>query len=110
LPGNRGNCTLFTVNTAARILALAALTATLGACVENLSEADRSDPGIRARVEANLAAQRDLDLRYVTLDVHAGIVTVSGLVHSWDEKRKIERIVNGTGGFQQAIFNLAIQD
>lgn len=106
----RKNCTLFAVNAAFRLLTVACLAAALSACAENLTEADRSDPGIRARVEANLAAHREIDMRYVTLDVHSGIVTVSGMVHSWEEKRGIERIVNATGGYQQAIFNLAIQE
>ena len=95
---------------ASRLAVLTLLVCAFGACVENLSEADKSDPGIRARVEANLAAHRELDLRYVTLDVHSGVITLSGLVHSWDEKQAVEHIVNATGGFQQAVFNLAIQE
>jgi osmotically-inducible protein OsmY len=101
---------IIAVKTAAKLVLLLAVAALASACGENLSEADKSDPGIRARVEANLAAHRELDLKFITLDVHSGIVTVSGLVHSWEEKQLVQRVVNQTGGFQQAIFNLAIQE
>jgi osmotically-inducible protein OsmY len=92
------------------VLVVVVLAAFAAGCSENLSEADRSDPGILARLQANLQAHRELDLKYVTLDVHSGIVTVSGLVHTWDERRLVEKIVNDTGGYQQAVVNLAIQE
>ncbi len=96
---------------AVRLLFVALFAAAAAGCVENLSEADRSDPGIAARLQTNLQAHRqELDLKFITVDVHLGVVTISGLVHSYEEKRLVERIVNDTGGYQQAYVNLAIQE
>ncbi len=86
-----------------------ALSAALGAC-RTMQPLDMSDSGIKARIEANLAAQRDLDLRYVTLDVHSRVATVSGLVNSWDEQRLVSRIVQSTKGVDQAVINLVTRE
>ncbi len=67
---------------------------------------DMTDAGVKARIEANLQAQPDLDLRYVSLDVHSGIATVSGMVANWDDEKLVERIVKRTKGVQQAVINL----
>ena len=71
---------------------------------------DMTDAGIKARIEANLQAQRDIDLRYVTLDVHSKIATVSGLVSTWKEKKRITIIVESTAGVDQVLINLAVQE
>ena len=82
----------------------------LGACFPDLHEVDFSDPGIKAHVEANLHARPELNLRYVTVDVHSHIVTLSGLVGSRDEKELIDRIARQTKGVDQLVSNLAIQE
>lgn len=88
---------------------VACLAAGLFAC-RTAQPLDMSDSGIKARIEANLAAQRDLDLRYVTLDVHSGVATVSGLVNSWNEQRTVSRIVQSTRGVDQAVINLVTRE
>lgn len=83
------------------------------ACLSNytpLSEADISDDGIRARIDQRLAEHEEIDLRYVTINVHARIVTVSGLVTHRDEKRLIRTIVSETKGVREAIVNLLVPD
>lgn len=81
-----------------------------GCFYQQLSEAELSDPGIKARLEAQLQAEPGLDLRYVTVDVHARVATVSGLVRSWNEKRTVERIARRLQGVEQAVINLVIQE
>lgn len=89
--------------------ALAWLAAGLSAC-RTAQPLDMSDSGIKARIEANLEARRDLDLRYVTLDVTARVATVSGIVNTWNERRTIERIVESTKGVDSALINLVTRE
>lgn len=89
---------------------LLAAAACLSVACATTQPLDNSDSGIKARVEANLEAHRDLDLRYVTLDVHSRVVTVSGLVNSWNDQRTITRIVESTKGIDQAIINLVTRE
>lgn len=92
-------------------LTLAALASALGGCLpRQLSEAELSDPGIKARLEDRLHADRKLDLRYVTLDVHERVVTISGIVPSWDERYEIERIAKGLDGVDQVLVNVVVQE
>ena len=91
-------------------LPLAAMVLGSAACFNNLTEADLSDPGIKARIDTKLQAAPDLNLRYVSVNVHAGIVTISGLVDTYREKREIREIVRRTKGVRQDIINLIVQD
>lgn len=75
-----------------------------------LSEADISDSGIKARLEAKLKAQKGLDLRTVTIDVHSRIVTLSGIVDSYQDKKEITRIVHEIPGVEQALINVVVQE
>lgn len=94
-----------------RPLLLAAVSFLLSGCFgNNLNEADLSDPGIKARIETEFQAQPDLDLRYVTLDVHDRVVTVSGLINSFADKQTVYRIVQRTKGVEQVIINLVTQE
>lgn len=75
-----------------------------------LSEADLSDPGIKARMEEVLRAHKDLNLRFVTVDVHQKLLTISGLVESWEQRRKIDRLARQLKGPEAVVINLAIQE
>lgn len=82
----------------------------LGGCFNNLTETDLSDPGIKARIETELQAQPDLDLKYVTIDVNDRVVTVSGLVSSFAEKQVISRVIRRTRGVEQLLLNVVTQE
>lgn len=75
-----------------------------------LSEADLSDPGIKARMEALLRAHKDLNLRFITVSVHQKLLTVSGLVDSWEQRRKIDRLARLLRGPESVVVNVAIQE
>lgn len=92
---------------AALFLALAGL---CGCFPHQLSEAELSDPGIQARLQERLKADRALDLRYVTVDVHDRVVTFSGTVPSWENSRDIERIGRRLQGVDQVLNNLVIDE
>lgn len=88
-------------------MAALVLSALLGACFPPaLTEGERTDAGIRARLEQQFKAHRELDLHMVTLDVHNHNVTLSGMVNSFQDKRLLERIVAGTPGIEQALVNV----
>ncbi|MBI3551658.1 MAG: BON domain-containing protein [Elusimicrobia bacterium] len=93
------------------MLALAALAAALAGCFPPaLGDAEMSDAGIRSRLEQSLHAHRELDLHAVTIDVHLHIVTISGIVSSWQDKRLIEAIVREIAGIEQASINLVVPE
>ena len=95
----------------AALLALAALAFAAAGCFPHqLSEAELSDPGIKARLEDRLHAEQSLHLRYVTLDVHQRVVTISGIVPSYDERYEIERIAKRLDGVDQVLVNLVVQE
>jgi osmotically-inducible protein OsmY len=77
-------------------------------CVAPLTETERSDQGITARLQERMKAERGLDLRYVTLDVHDRVVTLSGTVPSWENSRDLERVARRTRGVDQVMNNLVI--
>lgn len=92
-----------------RLCAAVLLLAALG-CRGEVQPVDTSDPGIKARIEATLRGRKDLDLRYVTLDVVDGAVTVSGMVPNMTQIREIDRIVKRTKGVEAALINLVINE
>ena len=92
------------------LAALVALSAALSACYRNLAGVDLSDAAIKARIEAQLQAHREVDPRHLVLDVHARIATVSGVVRTWEERLLVEQIVKRTAGVEQALVNLVIQE
>jgi len=71
---------------------------------------DRSDAGITARVKTELRSQSDLNVRYLDIYCHMRIVTLSGMVDSHDQKRKISRLVRRIPGVRQVIINLVVKD
>jgi osmotically-inducible protein OsmY len=96
---------------AARLLVLLGLLAASSGCLRFVAdEVDASDSSIRARLESQFQATKGLDLRYVTLDVHSRIVTLSGLVNSFEDKRTLVRIATKTQGVDQVVDNLVLQE
>ncbi|MDD5304198.1 MAG: BON domain-containing protein [Elusimicrobia bacterium] len=93
------------------LLALvAALTLGSSACRTLVQEEDLSDQATKARLEAVLRGRRDLDLKYVTVDVNAGAATISGLVPNGEQLRIIRRLAAGVRGVDQVLNNLIIQE
>lgn len=92
-----------------RPLAAVLLLAALG-CRGEVQPVDTSDPGIKARIETALRGRPDLDLRYVTLDVVDGAVTVSGMVPTMTQIREIDRLVKRTKGVEAALINLVLNE
>ena len=89
-------------------LFLAAVGAT--ACRARLTAAELADPAITARVKATLDGHPELDIRYLDLNTHMRIVTVSGMVESRDSKQRIADLVRRVAGVRQVVVNLAIQE
>ncbi len=98
------------MDTLRRLALLVLFCVSAAGCFRNLNEADLSDSGIKARIEQTLASQQDLDLRYVTIDVHSGVVTVSGLVNTPGERQLIGRLVRHIRGVDQLMLNLVVQE
>lgn len=93
------------------LLALvAALTVGSSACRTFVGDEDLSDPAVKARLESLLRGRRDLDLKYVTLDVNAGVATISGIVPTGEQVRVIRRLAAGVRGVDQVMNNLVIQE
>lgn len=93
-----------------RLALLVLLCGAASGCFKNLNEADLSDSGIKARIESALATEQELDLRFVTIDVHSGVVTVSGLVNTPRERQLIGRLVRNLRGVDQLMLNLVVQE
>jgi osmotically-inducible protein OsmY len=80
------------------------------ACRTVSQDEDLSDQATKARVEALLRGRRDLDLKYVTVDVNAGAATLSGIVPNGEQLRIIRRLAAGVRGVDQVLNNLIIQE
>lgn len=98
------------VQLAAAATAVALSLCAAGCAGPQLSEAELSDHGIKARVEERLRAEPNLDLRFLNVDAHLRVVTISGLVTSYDERRRIERAASRVPGVEQVLINLAVDD
>ena len=69
---------------------------------------DLTDPGIKARVIHEFKAYPDLDLSKVDVDVHAGVVTLSGIAKSEEQRDKMRRIARHQRGVDQVDVNLFV--
>lgn len=95
----------------AAALIIGALCAGAGAgCMRALNPEDVSDPGITARVKAELKAHKEIDVQYLDVSTHMGIVTISGMAESPEAKRRIYKIVQRIPGVKQLMLNLLIQE
>lgn len=94
-----------------KALGLAVLVAlSAAACTRSVQPEDDSDAGIKARVELALQGRKDVDIRYISLDVVNGVVTISGVVPSSDQILLIRRIVQRTPGVDQVLNNVVAQE
>jgi osmotically-inducible protein OsmY len=82
----------------------------LSACRGTTQAIDLSDPGIKARIETQLRGRKDLDIRYVTVDVTDGTATISGMVPTREQIREIDHLVKRTKGVEAALINLVINE
>lgn len=101
------------LNMRIRTAALGALlfaTVSFCACARDLRHVDTSDPAITARARAQLKADLDINPRFLDLSTHMGIVTVSGMVDSPDQKRRINRVLSAVPGVKQVIVNIIVQE
>ncbi len=93
------------------LLALvAALTVASSSCRSFSNDEDLSDPATKARIESLLRGRRDLDLKYVTVDVNNGEATLSGIVPNSDQLRIIRRLAAGVRGVDHVMNSLIIQE
>jgi osmotically-inducible protein OsmY len=89
---------------------LAAALLSTAACRSFVQEEDLSDQAVKARIESILRGRRDLDLKYVTVDVNTAVATISGIVPSRDQARMIRRLAAAVKGVEQVLNNLVIQE
>ncbi|HVE11895.1 MAG TPA: BON domain-containing protein [Elusimicrobiota bacterium] len=95
----------------ARLLPLLALLACgfSGCASADRTPVDMSDPAIVARIKAELKSHR-ISIRLMDIDVHVGIVTLSGSVESYEQRQEVTRLVNQVAGVRQLLVNLLIQE
>ncbi|MFI5360538.1 MAG: BON domain-containing protein [Elusimicrobiota bacterium] len=92
-------------------LGLALLFAFAGAgCTRALQPEDDSDPAVKARVESVLRGRKDIDIRFISLNVDNGIVTLSGIVPAAEQITVIQHLVARTRGVDQVMNNLVVQE
>lgn len=89
---------------------LALLVLATASCHSLKQEEDLSDQAVKVRIESILRGRRDLDLKYVTVDVNTGVVTLSGIVPNGDQARAMRRLAAGVKGVDQVLNNLVIQE
>lgn len=92
------------------VLALFVALPALYACRTKMTAAELADPAITARVKAVLDGHPELDIRYLDLNTHMRIVTLSGMVESRDSKQRITDLVRRVAGVRQVVVNLAVQE
>lgn len=105
-----GYVIIFTMKALSRALLLAALALAAGGCRGTAQEIDDSDPAIKARVETALRGRKDLNVRFVSVDVTGGTVTISGVVDSQAQIVKINKIIRLTHGVDGVLNNLVVQE
>ena len=99
-----------TIRSLSAVLALGAVLASSTACRSRMTAAELADPAITARVKAVLDGHPELDIRYLDLNTHMRIVTLSGMVESRDSKQRITDLVRRVPGVRQVVVNLAVQE
>lgn len=89
-------------------LALAALT-WAGGCATSPQPVDTSDPAIIARVKAELKSRR-IPVRFLDLHCQSGVLTISGLVETYEQRREVDRMARRVRGVKQVVANLVVQE
>jgi osmotically-inducible protein OsmY len=95
------------VKRTALLLLLAVLAG--GAC-RTIQPEDDSDPAIKARVQLLLQGRKDLDIRYISVDVTNGDVEISGVVPAPEQVRTIDHILRLVPGVQSLLNNVVVQE
>jgi len=103
-------CYHFPVRRLLLLVVVAAVTFASAACRSFSNDEDLSDQATKARIESLLRGRRDLDLKYVTVDVNSGEATLSGIVPNGDQLRVIRRLAAGVRGVDHVMNNLIIQE
>jgi osmotically-inducible protein OsmY len=80
------------------------------ACTRSVQPEDDSDPAIKARVEIALHGRKDIDVRYISIDVNGGVVTLSGIVPAPEQVPLIEKLAKRTPGVDQVMNNVVVQE
>ena len=70
---------------------------------------DNGDPAIIARVKAELKSHSIL-VRYLDINSSDGVVTLSGAVESYEQRREVVRLISNMRGVKQLVCNLLIQE
>ncbi len=86
------------------------LISSLCSCLRTAQPMDSSDAAVKSRLVSALKSQPGLNLRFVTVDVTDGVVTLSGMVDSFREKNLVDRIARGTKGVDQVLVNLIVPE
>jgi osmotically-inducible protein OsmY len=94
----------------ARLLTVAVLAAGCSGCLRNVETVDLSDAAIKARVETALRSQPNIDLSHLSIDVDAGVVTLSGVLKDRREQDLVSRIARRIQGVDQVIANILIPE
>jgi osmotically-inducible protein OsmY len=92
------------------LLTAALLAAGLSGCMRNMEPVDLSDAAIKARIETTLRSQPNLDLRYLSIDVDTGVVTLSGVLNSRREQDLVTRLARRTKGVDQVLVNVLVPE
>ena len=90
-------------------LGVSALAAGGCASFHELTDADLTDPGIKARIIHRLKGEEKIDVSKVEFDVHFGVLTMSGLVASYEDRDRIISIARRARGVRQIVANLIVQ-
>jgi hyperosmotically inducible protein len=91
-------------------LLLTSLLATT-ACMSSVSAGRQvADSEITASVKTRLAADPDVAAINIDVDTLEGVVTLSGLVKSQDERAEAEELARGTEHVKKVINNLKVGD
>ena len=69
-----------------------------------------ADTELKARVEDDLRAHADVDTSRVTVSVQSGVIMVSGIVKTWDDKKYVERIVRAVRGVKDVVVSLLSEE
>ena len=88
-------------------LALATLTWAGGCATQQ--PVDTSDPAIIARVKAELKSRR-IPVRFLDMHCQSGVLTISGLVETYEQRREVDRMARRVRGVKQVVANLVVQE
>jgi osmotically-inducible protein OsmY len=79
-------------------------------CAARQTNATPGDELLKSRVEAALAGAADLDDAAIAVQVHHGVVTITGRVASATEQQSVGAIVRAVPGVSDVRFSLNIED